>query len=223
MLPLKDDIPSKTFPIATISIMVVNVLVFLYELSLGPQVETLFKTAGIIPEKIIRLGLPRGFFPILTAMFLHGGFMHLFGNMLYLWIFGDNVEDVMGHFRFLIFYLLCGFIASFTHIISAINSAIPSIGASGAIAGVLGAYFLLYPKARILTLIPLGFFLRIVRLPAIIVLGMWIVIQLFYGFLTLPGAAKTGGIAWFAHIGGFFAGLLLVKIFQKRKKVRFEL
>jgi len=153
---------------------------------------------------------------------MHGGFAHIFGNMLYLWIFGDNVEDSMGHFRFLIFYLLCGILASLAHVLSSMGSQIPTIGASGAIAGVLGAYLVLYPRASILTLVPFGYFMRMIRLPALLILVFWFVLQLFYGMLSLPGARATGGVAWFAHIGGFLSGLLLIRIFRSRGRRRIE-
>ena len=153
---------------------------------------------------------------IFTSMFLHGGWMHLLGNMLYLWIFGNNIEDAMGHTRFIVFYLLCGVIAVFTHALPNADSAIPMIGASGAISGVLGAYLLLYPHARVLVLIWLGFFITTVRLPAVIVLGLWFGFQLLSSAIADP---RTGGVAWGAHIGGFVAGLALIGIF-KRKGVR---
>lgn len=228
MIPLKDDIPSRSFPFVMAGILVLNVLVFLYELMLGPSLQEFIFKWGAIPASItgsteIELPAYEGerISPILTifsSMFLHGGFAHLIGNMLYLYIFADNVEDRIGHIKFLIFYLLCGFIASVSHILSQTHSQIPSIGASGAIAGVLGAYLILYPRASILTLIPFGYFMRIVRLPAIFVLGFWFVIQLFQGLASLPGAELRGGVAWFAHIGGFVAGLILVNLFKGKRK-----
>jgi len=151
-------------------------------------------------------------------MFIHGGWEHIIGNMLYLYIFGDNVEDALGHFRYLLFYLLCGIAASWAHILFNPHSIIPTVGASGAVAGVLGAYLLLYPRAGVLTLIPLGFFIRIVRIPAVFVLGFWIILQLLFGVISppLPGE-QSGGVAWFAHIGGFFAGMLLAKALARRQ------
>jgi membrane associated rhomboid family serine protease len=157
------------------------------------------------------------FFTLFTSMFLHGGFFHIGGNMLYLWIFGDNVEDAMGSFRFLIFYLLCGVIAAITHIALEPNSLIPMIGASGAISGVLGAYLLLYPRAKVLTLITFFYFIRIIKLPALFVLSFWIVLQLLSGTLSLSVRASHAGVAWFAHIGGFFAGVILVSAFKKKR------
>jgi membrane associated rhomboid family serine protease len=156
------------------------------------------------------------FFTLFTSMFLHGGFLHIGGNLLYLWVFGDNVEDAMGSFRFLIFYLLCGVIASLTHISMEPNSLIPMIGASGAISGVLGAYLLLYPRAKVITLIIFFYFIRIIKLPALFVLSFWIVFQLLSGTLSLSDKAGYGGVAWFAHIGGFLAGVILVSAFKKK-------
>ena len=156
-------------------------------------------------------------FGVFTSMFLHGGWLHLIGNMLYLWIFGNNIEDAMGHVRYLIFYLVCGVAASFSHILSDAQSVIPSIGASGAISGVLGAYLLLYPRAKVLVLVPLGFFTQLMHIPASIVLGLWFLLQLLSSAMS---GGQGGGVAWWAHIGGFVAGVLLVALFKKRK-VRF--
>ena len=156
---------------------------------------------------------------LFSSMFLHGGFFHLAGNMLYLWIFGDNVEDQLGHVKFFVFYVLCGLAASLLHILSAPNSQVPMVGASGAIAGVLGAYMIRFPKARILTLIFFGFFIRVVRIPALFVLGFWFILQLFYA---LPSIGSTsGGVAWFAHIGGFLAGIVLFKLLAVFSKKRY--
>jgi len=230
MIPLRDDVPSKSFPIVSVTLIALNVLVFLYEFSLGPHLESFIRAWGATPMFFsAMLGTEYDFvgepiraqvFPLLTlftAMFLHGGWMHLIGNMWYLWIFGDNVEDAMGKFRFIVFYLLTGVVAGVAQILISPHSTIPAVGASGAIAGVLGAYLILYPKARVLTIIPLGWYIQTVRLPALLVLGLWFVIQLFYGLASLPGAGRTGGVAFFAHIGGFVTGLVLVKLFQKRK------
>jgi membrane associated rhomboid family serine protease len=233
MIPLKDDVPSKSFPLVTVALIVANVLVFLYEFSLGPHLESFIRSWGATPaffaqmlggtEVVNPLGDPvrplvPPFLTLFTSMFLHGGWMHLIGNMWYLWIFGDNVEDAMGKFRFIVFYLLTGLVAGLAQIFISPHSTIPALGASGAIAGVLGAYLILYPKARVLTIIPLGWYIQTVRLPALLVLGLWFVIQLFYGLASLPGAGQTGGVAFFAHIGGFVAGLVLVKLFQKRNR-----
>lgn len=218
MLPLKDENPSFRRPWVNYTIIVINILIFFHELSLGGAVNRFIFTYGVIPVEIIH---GHRLYTIFTSMFLHGGWMHIFGNMLYLWIFGDNVEDSMGHFKYLVFYLLSGVFAAFAQIFINPFSRIPLIGASGAISGVLGAYFVLYPRARVLTLIPdpftFGIFWRIIRLPAYILLGFWFIIQFFYGLLSLPYSGHTGGIAFFAHIGGFVFGLIAIKFFKPRK------
>ncbi len=213
MIPIKDDIPHEKPPIITTLLIVVNVIIFFYELSLGRELNIFIFRYGAIPYKIIH----EATYPtIITSMFLHGGFGHLLGNMLYLWIFGDNVEDAFGHLRFLFMYLLWGIVGSGLHILTAVNSRIPSIGASGAISGVLGAYLVLYPRARVLTLIPFGFFLRLVALPAFILLGFWIILQLIFGAASLAGGAS--GVAWFAHIGGFFMGIISGIAIKRRRE-----
>ncbi len=225
MIPLRDDNPTRSRPVLTVLLITANVLVFIYQLSLGQrQEQALVFQFGAIPAVIVgarslpeQLAAIPPVLSLFTSMFLHGGFMHIIGNMLYLWIFGNNIEDAMGRARFLIFYLTCGVLAALAHILSNPSSVIPTIGASGAISGVLGAYLLLYPHARVLTLIPLGFFTRLIYLPAGLVLGFWFVLQLISGSL---GSPEGGGIAWFAHIGGFVAGMALVGLF-KRRDVRF--
>jgi len=218
VIPLKDDAPSRTKPVVTISLIIINTAVFFYELSLGRGMKGFIFKAGFIPYEIVHYGISE-YLTVFTSMFVHGGWFHLIGNMLYLWIFADNVEDCLGHARFLLFYLICGLAGSGAHFITSLASKVPAVGASGAISGVLGGYLLLYPTATVLTLIPLGFFIRIIRLPALIVLGFWIVLQLLNGLFGLA-ARGGGGIAWFAHIGGFFAGLVLVKLFQKRPALK---
>ncbi|HID87697.1 MAG TPA: rhomboid family intramembrane serine protease [Anaerolineae bacterium] len=224
MIPLRDVNPTRTFPAVTVLVIAANVLVFLYELIL-PSEQALARfvsSLGVIPYEIVHnVDLPPPslqpiYLTLFTAMFLHGGPIHIIGNMLYLWIFGNNVEDVMGSLRFMVFYLLCGLGASATQIAVGPNSRIPNIGASGAIAGVLGAYILLFPRARVDTLLILGYVIRIIQLPAILVLGFWFVIQLFSGIVSL-GMPQAGGVAWFAHIGGFAAGALLVHVFRRRR------
>ncbi|HDM90769.1 MAG: rhomboid family intramembrane serine protease [Thermoplasmata archaeon] len=226
MLPLKDDLPSRGNPYVNYALIAINVLVFLYELSLGKYLNAFILRYGVIPYEYTHFVdiYPPSAIPInlITSMFLHGGLMHIGGNMLYLWIFGDNVEDAMGHTRYLLFYLICGIAASFTHIIFSAGSKVPSIGASGAISGVLAAYLILYPKAGVLVLIPdpftFGLFYRLAKIPALVVLSFWIVFQFSYGLLSLPASyGSKGGVAWFAHIGGFVTGLLLVKSFAKYK------
>ncbi len=222
MIPLRDDNPTTIRPIVTVGLIALNVLVFLYQISLGPRTGGLFVYQyGAIPAVIFGsqalpselVAIPASF-SIFTSIFLHGGFMHLIGNMLYLWIFGNNIEDSMNHGRFIVFYLITGVIASMTHFLMDVTSEIPTIGASGAISGILGAYILLYPRARVLVLIPLGYFMRIMYIPAGFVLGFYFILQLFQGTLSL--GQNSGGVAWFAHIGGFLAGLLLVGLFKQR-------
>jgi len=268
MIPLRDMLPSRRFPVVTVSLIVLNLLVFLFQGYLGMQAplredwtqeraewaasqleeppifnpyyaaatgqrilssmpsvfeigrDEWFQTQyALIPAELLNgrdlpptIPIPL-WLTLLTSMFLHGGIMHLLGNMLYLWIFGDNVEDAMGSIRFLGFYLLCGIAATFAQIAIGASSSIPMIGASGAIAGVLAAYFMLYPRSRVLTLIPLFFFMRLVALPAVFLLGFWFVLQVISG---VNSFANSGGVAFFAHIGGFIAGLFLVFPFRQR-------
>lgn len=217
MIPLKDDNPTYSFPFVTILIIITNVVVFFYQLILGPKGEEAFvlRTAAI-PYEITHLVdlAPASLLPppltLFTAMFIHGGFLHLGGNMLYLWIFGDNIEDRLGHLRFLTFYITTGLIASLAHILLYPNSTVPMIGASGAIAGILGAYFLLYPGAHVRTLIFFLFFVQVVSIPALIFLGLWFLYQIM-------SSVAGGGIAWYAHIGGFVAGAVLVKVFERNR------
>lgn len=223
MIPLRDTNPTEIRPVVTVTLIVINSLIFIFQFFIGEANQGLVYRLGAIPWEIVHFrnlyhspGLPP-FINLFTAMFLHGGFLHLIGNMLYLWIFGNNIEDVMGHGRFIVFYLLTGVIASGGHILADPLSEIPMIGASGAISGVLGAYLLLFPKARVLTLIPLGYVFFTKELPAVFVLGFWFVLQLFNGIL---GSAGGGGVAWFAHIGGFMAGFILIKLFQKARPRR---
>lgn len=231
MIPLRDNIPSRTFPYITIALIVVNVLVFIYELILGNHLNAFFREFAVIPKNYFSgyVLTPRGTLhqigpialvvPLFTSMFLHGGWAHVIGNMLYLWIFGDNVEDRMGHVKFLIFYLLCGLTASGAHIVMNSESRMPSLGASGAIAGVLGAYLILYPKARVLVLFPLFIFIQIIEVPAFFFLGFWIIQQFIYGAASLGEAtAQTGGVAWWAHIGGFLGGVIMVKLFARNPR-----
>ena len=225
MIPLRDDLPTRTMPIFTIAFIVASSAVFLWQISLGERgFQVAVYSLGVIPATLLgHETLPPEFFripPTLTvfsSMFLHGGWMHLIGNMLYLWIFGNNVEDSMGHVRFVIFYLACGVAAALAQALPNPDSVIPMIGASGAISGVLGAYLLLHPRAHVLVLVPLGFFTQLVRMPAMIVLGLWFVLQLVSQALADP---QAGGVAFGAHIGGFVAGMVLIPLF-KRRDVRF--
>lgn len=220
MLPLKDDIRTSTRPIVTYVILGVNIAVFLYQVSLGAALDSFVKQFGAVPYLLFHPTGVTSYTRLLTSMFMHGSFMHILGNMLFLWIFADNIEDRLGHIRFLVFYILCGIAGALLHAVTAPNSTVPMIGASGAISGVLGAYIYLYPKARVLALVPLGFFLRVTYLPSVIFLGLWFLFQFLYGISSL--GARGGGVAYFAHIGGFVVGLLFALPFKKRKRKNAE-
>jgi membrane associated rhomboid family serine protease len=214
MIPLKDINPTRIRPYITWILIVLNVLVFLFELMIDAagELDALIYNAGVVPYVITSRPFSVSSLSIFTSMFLHGGWTHLLGNMLYLWIFGDNIEDRLGHVRFVVFYFLGGIAAALAQILIAPDSTIPMVGASGAIAAVLGAYLVEFPRARVRSLVTLGYFIRIAQVPAVIVLGMWFVLQFFNGFLSLSATA-SGGVAYFAHIGGFVAGLLFIKPF----------
>lgn len=217
MIPISDRNPRRSIPFATLSIVVINIAVFVYELSLGPNVNLFIRNFGVVPSLIwqkLGQGELLSVIPVfITATFIHGGWLHVGGNMLYLWIFGDNIEDKLGHLRFFIFYILSGLAALGTYIYFSPDSTTPTIGASGAVAGILGAYLVLYPRARVSILIPLFIFFPVVEVPAVIVLGIWFVTQLFNG---LSPGQMAAPVAWWAHIGGFVAGALLVSLFKKR-------
>lgn len=217
MIPIKDNIPSRRFAFVNYGLIILNVLVFGLQLMQAANLESFVNRYAFIPGQISS-GLDMGdILRIFTSMFMHGGWMHLVGNMLYLWIFGDNVEDALGHLGYLVFYLLAGFLAAFAHFFFNPQSVIPTVGASGAIAGVLGAYLVFYPSSRVYTFIPIGFFSRLTLVPSFVVLGLWFVLQLFSGFLSI-GAADQGGVAFWAHIGGFVFGLLVGLLFKGRAK-----
>jgi membrane associated rhomboid family serine protease len=228
MIPFRDNIPSRSFPVVTILLILINVTAFFYELALGPYLDSFLTDYGIVPAAVVAwpetdLPVSAVALPYLTSMFLHGGWLHLLGNMWYLWIFGDNVEDRLGHFTYLVFYLLAGLGAGIVHTILNYETIIPSIGASGAIAGVLGAYFLSYPRARVLTLVPIFIFIQIIEIPALIVLGLWFVMQFFQGAASLAAAtANSGGVAWWAHVGGFVIGMILIGLFPRKDRPRYE-
>lgn len=223
MLPLHDDTPTNSTPVVTVTIIIVCSLVFLYQSSLPPNPGEIFVYQfGAIPAVLFgHAALPPevaalpAFTTVLTSMFLHGSWMHLFGNMLYLWVFGNNIEDVMGSSKFVVFYLLSGIVAAFSHAFTDPASTVPMVGASGAISGILGAYLLLFPHARILLLAPV---VGTTYVPAGIVLGFWFVMQILSGGASL--GSQGGGVAFFAHIGGFVAGMVLIGFF-KRPEVRF--
>jgi membrane associated rhomboid family serine protease len=216
MLPLKDDLKSHTRPVVVYGILAANILVYLYEISLGQALNDFVRQFGVTPYYLFHPSGIETYLTIFTSMFIHSNsIMHILGNMLFLWIFADNVEDRMGHVKFLLFYFVCGTAAALLQSVIDPGSKIPMIGASGAISGVLGAYILLFPKARVLALIPLGFFLRISYLPSFIFLGIWFLFQFLFG---VSSVGTQGGVAYFAHIGGFIAGLILALPFRRRKK-----
>ena len=219
MFPYKDDNPTKSFPSVTIGIIVLNIVVFILQVLSSGDGQRIVFAYGAIPHNIVSLESTQPIHPfltIVTSMFMHGGLFHIFGNMLYLWIFGNNIEDRIGHFRFIIFYFFCGIIAAFSHTLAAADSNVPMIGASGAVSGVLGAYLLLFPYARVHTVIFLGFFVQTVQIPALIVIGFWAIIQIVNGLIT-QGLLNQGGVAWFAHVGGFIAGLVTIKLWLPRR------
>ncbi len=224
VIPLYDTIPARRFPYVTYVLIAVNVLVFLYQIGLGPlEAHAIIGRWGFTPADITASLSGSGFDPrvmltLFTAIFIHGGLIHIGGNMLYLHIFGNNVEDAMGSARFIVFYLLIGVVANLAQVVVAPNSGVPGVGASGAIAGVLGAYVLLYPRAGVVTLIPVFFFPLFVTIPALVILGFWFVIQLFQGSVTLvSGTAGAGGVAFWVHAAGFIMGALLITFFRKKE------
>ncbi|MDO8447040.1 MAG: rhomboid family intramembrane serine protease [Deltaproteobacteria bacterium] len=225
MFPIRDTIPSRTYPVMTLTIILANAAVFLFELGLSEdQLKNMFFLFGFIPARYSQstwaavTEFPTGYWPFFTSMFLHGGWLHIIFNMWSLWIFGDNVEDRMGHIRFLVFYVLCGIAAGIMHLFTSLGSTLPTVGASGAIAGVMGAYFLLYPYARIITMIPVFFYPVFIEVPAVIFIGLWLYSQLFSGVASLSATTQVGGIAWWAHVGGFMAGAVLTHFFVKRHR-----
>jgi membrane associated rhomboid family serine protease len=218
MIPLRDDNPTRSFAILTLLLIAANIAVFVYQLSL-PNVAALqafVADFGVVPAQITEPASPLVYRTVMTSMFLHGGWLHLAGNMLYLWIFGNNIEDACGRLRFLFFYLLCGLAAAGTQIAINPASTIPMIGASGAVSGILGAYLILYPHARVTVLIPIWIFLKFVQVPAWLMLVVWFGFQLLSGTATL-GRVTGGGVAFWAHIGGFVAGMILIPIFKQRR------
>src|SRR5262249_39225595 len=216
-IPLKDNNPSRSYPLVNITLILANAAVFLYQFTLPPYAFKVFVLSNAtIPARIPaflngHLGFEAAFLPIFTSMFLHSGLLHIVGNMLFLWIFGDNVEDFFGHFAYLFFYLTCGIGAGLLHVFFNLSSTVPALGASGAISGVMGAYMLLYPRERILTLV----FIFLVPIPAVLILGYWFLLQFLSGINAL-GAGATGGVAWWAHIGGFLLGMFLTAFARRR-------
>ena len=216
MIPLRDVIPSRTTPYITVTIIVVNALVFVFELRLPLTDRARFiEVYGIVPASVGSLSL-------LTSMFLHGGWLHFLGNMLYLWIFGDNVEDRVGHGRFIVFYLTCGLAATLAQVVSNPTSVVPIVGASGAIAGVMGAYFVLFPRSRVLTLLPLFIFWELIEVPAILFLGFWFLLQLLSGVGSVGAGQDLSGIAFWAHIAGFATGAVAIFFFRRPERQRVD-
>ena len=222
MIPLKDENRSEKFPFVTVFLMVTNCLVFIWEALSPLDVSQIARLYGAIPVNLMSFAVkPETFQPIspftsvIVAMFLHGNALHLAGNMLYLWIFGDNVEDTLGHLRFAFFYLFSGIIAAYAFALSGPDSMLPMVGASGAISGVLGAYIFLFPSARVVTLVFFGL-IWISRIPAVIVIGLWAILQVLNGFFS-EAQIQHGGVAWLAHVGGFVVGLLTIRLWLPRK------
>jgi len=219
LIPLRDINPTERFAVVTLILIIFNVIVFIYELALGNVAGEAFANAfALVPANLLTHA-PRtdqtipAVATLFTSMFLHGGLLHLAGNMLYLWIFGNNVEDAMGKIRFVIFYLFCGVAAAYAHALANRDSMIPMLGASGAISGVLGAYLLLYPRARVVTLVFFGFYIRTVEISAMVVLGCWFVLQFLNALIE---SRSRGGVAWYAHFADFIAGIFLIGLFKRR-------
>jgi membrane associated rhomboid family serine protease len=230
MLPLRDDIPASRFPAVTLGLIIVNVLIFLHELRLGSGLEEFLIQFAVIPARYTDVDVARLFtlsqqiFSFFSSMFLHGGWIHLLGNMWTLWIFGDNVEDRLGRSRFILLYLASGVAAAILHIFTNSSSAVPTIGASGAIAGVMGSYFRFYPHARVETIIPPLFLGPIFRIPAVIFLGWWFLLQFFNGALSLGARGSNfSGVAWWAHVGGFLFGFVVSLFAQRTVARRYDL
>lgn len=219
MIPYKDDNPISITPFSTILIISLNMLVFIMQIMSGEDGKSIVYNYGAIPHNIISFQSSQPIPPVLTiftSMFMHGGLLHLAWNMLFFWIFGNNIEERLGHVRFIVFYLFCGVVATFSHALLSPGSNVPMIGASGAVAGMLGAYILLFPMARIRTIVFLGFYVTVIKVPALIVIGFWAIIQVVSGLIS-QGNAAQGGIAFFAHVGGFIAGLSTIKLWQPRR------
>ena len=227
MIPIRDTIPRQHFPFAVWALVAVNVYVFIRELALPPDsTEQFIYLFGLVPARFTqpgwaaRVGFPHTYWPFFSTMFLHGGWLHIIGNMWVLWIFGDNVEDRMGPVRFLIFYLLCGLAAGVVHVLTNPGSRVPAVGASGAIAGVMAAYFVLFPRARIVAMFPILFYPVFFQVPAFIYLGFWFLTQFFSGTLAIATQREVSGIAWWAHVGGFGAGILTFALFLRPRPAR---
>jgi membrane associated rhomboid family serine protease len=215
MIPLRDQIPTRSTPWVNYGLIAVNVAVFAIQLAQGPNLDQFVQTFALIPAQVMSGLTLHDASDVFTSMFMHAGLAHIGGNMLYLWIFGDNVEDALGHGAYLLFYLFGGVVAAFAHVVTNPNSVIPTVGASGAIAAVLGAYMVFYPRSRVLTLLILGYFIRMTAVPAVILLGFWFVLQFFQGVLSLGMGEMVGGVAFWAHIGGFVIGYALAWVLKR--------
>jgi len=224
MIPLHDDNPTRRFAFVTATFIIANILVFLYEVTLPSEAHltAFFADFALTPAAVSAPGSVTAYGTIFTSMFLHGGWLHLIGNMLYLWIFGNNIEDAVGHVKFIFFYLLCGIAAAAMQVLINPDSTVPMVGASGAVSGVLGAYLVLYPRARVLVVIPIIIFLKFLRVPAVVLLVFWFGMQLLSGWATLGAQTTGGGVAFWAHIGGFAAGLVLIPLFKQRRVRLFQ-
>ncbi len=243
MIPIRDSVRSRTIPYVNLTIIAANLLVFVYELTLGSGLNRFLCDWGVISRDVTNFFAPphRPEFVLgpcglssspveadvllrpFTAMFIHAGWLHILGNMLFLWIFGDNVEDALGHLRYLLFYLICGLAADAAQVFMTPNDLLPAVGASGAIAGVMGAYLVLYPRANIAVLVPLLILLGAIYIPAVLLIGVWFLIQLFSGVASIGYATGgSGGVAWWAHIGGFLVGMLLIALFRPRRRSRYR-
>lgn len=228
MIPLRDNIPSRRVPVVTMAIIAINVAVFLYEVALPvPALMEFIHKYGVVPAET---GTPGGLLlsimtgrwgevsPLVTAAFVHGGWLHLIGNMWYLWVFADNIEDFLGRGRFLFFYVLAAVLGNYTQVLADPTSTVPMVGASGAVAAILGGYLLLYPRARVIALVPIGFFVTVQEVPALLFLFIWFLLQLISGVASI-GADTVGGVAWWAHVGGFIVGMLLMNLWRRRLAV----
>jgi membrane associated rhomboid family serine protease len=221
MIPLRDTQPSYSTPFVTISLIVVNALIFLYQVSLDDYSRNhLINVFGMVPSRV-GLSDPNTLMTVFTSMFLHGGWLHIIGNMWFLWIYGDNIEDILGHTGYLLFYIACGVGAALAHLVFNMDSRVPTVGASGAIAGVMGAYMVKFPHSRILTLVPIFVFFTAIEIPAILILGYWFLIQFFSGVGSIGYShLQQGGVAWLAHVGGFVAGLVLILVMPTKQRYR---
>lgn len=219
MIPLSDSARSRSFPFVVISLIVLNIYIFFREL-MSPDLEQFVQQWGLVPS-LVDFSSSGWIIPFVTSQFLHGGWLHIGSNMLFLWVFGDNIEDSLGHLRFLVFYLLCGVVAGLTQYFFDPESSVAMIGASGAVAGVLGAYWRLYPNSSVHTLIPLGFFLTTAELPASLMIGLWFLTQIFSGVSSIGVGSDIGGVAFWAHVGGFLAGMAFVTVFPPIKRASF--